>query len=281
MRKRRIWAAAGVGAILLFLISIAIWNLSRDPEPTQIRTLIQSAAQIDQAVKQGSVAEIPEADPAPRYPYTNRLSREASPYLQMHAHNPVDWYPWGEEAFRKARAEKKPIFLSVGYAACHWCGVMERESFSDPKIADIMNRHYVSIKLDREERPDIDRVYLTFMQLTTGGSGYPMTLFLTPDLQPILGGTYFPKEPQNGLPGFGTFLTQFAGAWENDRENVLKSASSVTDSLRGYIRDQAASGAKPDDAIFEQTYNRIRAQYDKINGGFGDKPKYPQPVNFN
>src|SRR6185295_4869884 len=136
---------------------------------------------------------------------------------------------------------------------------MERESFSDPAIAEIMNRHYVSIKLDREERPDIDRVYLTFLQLTTGGSGYPMTLFLTPSLQPILGGTYFPKESLNGLPSFGDFLTQFADAWDKDRPNVLKAAGSVTESLRGYIRDQAASGSKPDETVFRETYARLRS----------------------
>jgi uncharacterized protein YyaL (SSP411 family) len=225
------------------------------------------------------VAVTPEQPAAP--PYTNRLSRETSPYLQMHAHNPVDWYPWGDEAFKKARTENKPILLSVGYAACHWCGVMERESFSDPAIGAIMNRHYVSVKLDREERPDIDRVYLTFLQLTTGGSGYPMTIFLTPDLRPILGGTYFPKESKGDLPSFESFLTQFADAWDKDRENVIKAANGVTESIRGFIRDQIAGNAKPDEAVFTQTFDRLRMQYDSVNGGFGDKPKYPQPVNFN
>lgn len=223
----------------------------------------------------------PGADSKQSYFHANRLSREASPYLQMHAHNPVDWYPWGEEAFKKARSENKPIFLSIGYAACHWCGVMERESFSDSAIADIMNRRYVSVILDREERPDIDRVYLTFLQLTTGGSGYPMTIFLTPDLKPILGGTYFPKQTSNGLPGFESFLTQFAEAWEKDRDNVIKAANGVTESLRGYVRDQVAGGGKPDETVFRETYDRLRAQYDRVNGGFGGKPKYPQPVNFN
>jgi uncharacterized protein YyaL (SSP411 family) len=144
-----------------------------------------------------------------------------------------------------------------------------------------MNRYYVSVKVDREERPDVDRIYLTFLQLTTGGSGYPMTVFLTPELKPILGGTYFPKQSSNGVPGFGGFLTQFAGAWDTDRDNVLKAAGNVTENLRGYIRDQAAAGAKPDDAVQQQAFERLQTQYDKVNGGFGDKPKYAQPVNFN
>lgn len=260
----------------------------REPEPTEFQKLVATVSQIDQAVKSQPVAEADEeekpsesnTDSEQGHSYTNRLSRETSPYLRMHAHNPVDWYPWGEDAFKKARTENKPIFLSVGYAACHWCGVMERESFSDPAIADIMNRHYVSIKLDREERPDIDRVYLTFLQLTTGGSGYPMTIFLTPDLRPILGGTYFPKEASGDLPSFGGLLTQFAEAWDKDRDNVIKAANGVTESIRGYIRDQAAGNSKPDATIFKETYDRLRAQYDKVNGGFGAKPKYPQPVNF-
>jgi hypothetical protein len=280
----------GAGAVAaVFASVIGFWGVRREPRPSEFQKLVQSANQIDQAVKLDSVPKAAEgqelansnADSKQSYSYTNRLSRETSPYLQMHAHNPVDWYPWGEDAFKKARDEEKPIFLSVGYAACHWCGVMERESFSDPAIADIMNRHYVSIKLDREERPDIDRVYLTFLQLTTGGSGYPMTIFLTPDLMPILGGTYFPKESSNGLPSFGTFLTQFAEAWDKDRENVIKAANGVTESMRGYIRDQVAGNTKPDETIFRETYDRLLAQYDRVNGGFGDKPKYPQPVNFN
>ena len=218
---------------------------------------------------------------AKTYPYNNHLVGEKSPYLQLHAHNPVDWYPWTEEAFEKARREQKPILLSIGYSTCHWCHVMERESFSDPAIAEIMNRYFVSIMVDREERPDVDRVYLTFVTLTTGGSGYPMTLFLSPDLKPFYGGTYFPKEQGRGLPAFQTVLGQLASAWENDRANVLKSANSVTDALQGYVKEQASGNEKLDKTVLDRTYARLRMQYDKVNGGFGDKPKYPQPVIFN
>jgi uncharacterized protein YyaL (SSP411 family) len=277
-------AAAAAGAVVLSLMGR--WS-DPEPQPSDIQKVTETARQIDEAVKLEPATAVAE-EPKPansstdlQQTYTNRLSRETSPYLQMHAHNPVDWYPWGDEAFKKARSENKPILLSVGYAACHWCGVMERESFADPAIGEIMNRHYVSIKLDREERPDIDRVYLTFLQLTTGGSGYPMTIFLTPDLQPILGGTYFPKESKGNLPSFRSFLTQFAEAWDKDRDNVIKAANGVTESIRGFIRDQVAGSAKPDETVFRQTYDRLAAQYDKANGGFGDKPKYPQPVNFN
>jgi uncharacterized protein len=210
--------------------------------------------------------------------YTNRLSKEKSPYLQLHAQNPVDWYAWGEEAFEKARREDKVIFLSVGYATCHWCHVMERESFSDPAIAAVMNKYFVSIKVDREERPDIDRLYLTFMQLTTGGSGYPMSLFLTPDRRPIYGGTYFPKEERFGLPSFRAVLDRLAEAWEKDRGNVLQSTSGLTEALSNFAAAQASGIAELDQTSIDRTYERFAAQYDKVNGGFENKPKFPQPA---
>ncbi|MEO8594363.1 MAG: thioredoxin domain-containing protein, partial [Candidatus Solibacter sp.] len=136
--------------------------------------------------------------------HTNRLSQEKSPYLLQHAHNPVDWYPWGEEAFAKAREESKPIFLSIGYSTCHWCHVMERESFENDQIAETMNRQYVCIKVDREERPDIDRIYMSYVQAATGSGGWPMSVWLTPELKPFFGGTYFPPENRWGHPGFGS-----------------------------------------------------------------------------
>src|SRR5262249_46229806 len=151
---------------------------------------------------------------------------EKSPYLLMHAHNPVDWYPWGEEAFAKARREQKPIFLSVGYYTCHWCHVMERESFSDPAIAEIMNRNFVSIKVDREERPDVDRVYMNFVVATTGSGGWPMSVFLTPDRKPFVGGTYYAKEV------FLRLLERVADSWEKDRDKILHSANQVTQALQ-------------------------------------------------
>src|SRR5262245_48282375 len=147
----------------------------------------------------------------------NRLAGESSPYLLLHQHNPVDWYPWGEEALERARREERPIFLSVGYSTCYWCHVMERESFSDPETAELMNRHFVNVKLDREERPDLDEVYMAATQILTEHGGWPNSLFLTPDLKPFYAGTYFPPADRHGLPGFRTVLTGLAEAWERRR----------------------------------------------------------------
>src|SRR5467141_1845604 len=165
----------------------------------------------------------------------NRLIREKSPYLLQHAHNPVDWYAWGEEAFAKARAEKKLIFLSIGYSTCHWCHVMERESFENPRIAEILNRGYVSVKVDREERPDVDRVYMAFVQATTGSGGWPMSVFLTPELKPFVGGTYFPPDDRYGRPGFRSMLLRIAEAWTHDRKRVEESAGQVVDALQKMV----------------------------------------------
>jgi uncharacterized protein len=146
--------------------------------------------------------------------HTNRLAREPSPYLRQHAHNPVDWFPWGDEAFALARAGNKPIFLSIGYSTCHWCHVMERESFEDESTARILNDHFISIKVDREERPDIDRIYMTFVQAATGSGGWPLNVFLTPDLKPFFGGTYFPPDARQERPGFPQLLEHIAGFWK-------------------------------------------------------------------
>jgi uncharacterized protein len=212
---------------------------------------------------------------------TNHLANEKSPYLQLHAHNPVDWYPWGQEAFDKARREQKPILLSIGYSTCHWCHVMEQESFSDPAIAEIMNRYFVSIKVDREERPDIDRIYITFLELSVHGSGYPATVFLTPDRKPFFGGTYFPKDAGNGLPAFREVLTEMSKAWADDRDNVMKAADGVIGALNDYVRQQASGTQNLTAKTIDETYAGLQKQYDKVNGGFGDKPKYPQPVIIN
>src|SRR5687767_582932 len=162
-----------------------------------------------------------DGQPTAHPKYTNRLAKEKSPYLLQHAHNPVDWYPWGEEAFAKARREQKPIFLSIGYSTCHWCHVMAHESFEDPEVGRLLNEHFVAIKLDREERPDVDRVYMTFVQATTGGGGWPMSVFLTPDLKPFLGGTYYPPEDKFGRPGFKSLLKRIADGWKNEREGII------------------------------------------------------------
>ena len=175
--------------------------------------------------------------------HTNRLIQEKSPYLLQHAHNPVDWYPWGEEAFAKARKESKPIFLSVGYSTCHWCHVMERESFENPEIARILNEHFVSIKVDREERPDVDRVYMTFVQTTTGRGGWPMSVWLTPDLKPFVGGAYYPPEDREGLPGLRSILLRITELWEKNREQLVGQAEEVMTSLRGYATRSSTNEA--------------------------------------
>ena len=159
---------------------------------------------------------------------SNRLKYETSPYLLQHAENPVDWYPWGEEAFQRARDEDKPVFLSIGYSSCHWCHVMARESFADEATAAILNHGFVSIKVDREERPDVDNVYMAVCQALTGSGGWPLTLFLTPEKKPFFAGTYFPKTPQYGMPGLCDLLRAIEEAWANDRENLVRSADKLT-----------------------------------------------------
>jgi uncharacterized protein YyaL (SSP411 family) len=210
----------------------------------------------------------------------NRLARERSPYLLQHAGNPVDWYPWGAEAFERARREDKPIFLSVGYSTCHWCHVMEHESFENKALADILNRDFVSIKVDREERPDVDRVYMSFVQATTGSGGWPMSVFLTPDLKPFYGGTYFPPASRWGRPGFADLLTELTRAWKEERPRVEQAASELMDRLRsvtgadGTERAEAQIGAVETlDAAIEQ----FQRSFDRRRGGFGDAPKFPRP----
>jgi hypothetical protein len=212
--------------------------------------------------------------------HTNRLANEQSPYLQQHAQNPVDWYPWGEEAFAKARAENKPIFLSIGYSTCHWCHVMERESFENEATAEILNRDFVSIKVDREERPDVDRIYMLFVQATTGGGGWPMSVWLTPDLKPFYGGTYYPPDNRYGRPGFRTVLNHLAQAWRDDREKIDDSVAEIMGQLGGYAALSKGPGAVSD-AVLEAGYNHSRRTFDKRFGGFGTAPKFPRPVQLN
>jgi uncharacterized protein len=206
----------------------------------------------------------------------NRLARERSPYLLQHAHNPVDWFPWSAEAFAKARAEDKPIFLSVGYSTCHWCHVMEHESFENGAVAAVLNEHFVSIKVDREERPDVDRVYMTFVQATTGSGGWPMSVWLTPDLKPFYGGTYFPPSSRWGRPGFVDILQEIARVWQADRAKVAESAEAVTGELRRLDRT-AASASVPAAAALARTATQFREAFDARHGGFGDAPKFPRP----
>src|SRR3954462_3695671 len=175
--------------------------------------------------------------------YTNRLIHESSPYLLQHAHNPVDWYPWGDAAFEKARAENKPVLLSIGYSACHWCHVMERESFENEKIAALMNDLFVNIKVDREERPDIDEIYMNAVQMLTGRGGWPMTMFLTPERQPFYGGTYFPPEDRGGMPGFPRILQSVAQAYRERPADVEKSVSQILEALKRM--SQSPGGTRP------------------------------------
>jgi uncharacterized protein YyaL (SSP411 family) len=211
----------------------------------------------------------------------NRLIHERSPYLLQHAHNPVDWYPWGEEAFEKARRENKPIFLSVGYSTCHWCHVMERESFANPEIARILNEHFVSIKVDREERPDVDSVYMTFVQASTGGGGWPMNVWLTPDLKPFVGGTYYAPDDRAGHPGFRSILLRVAELWEKDRERVVGQAEQIMTDLRKHTaRSSVSQDGDLSQALLSQGFQQLAVRFDKTLGGFGDAPKFPRPVSL-
>jgi uncharacterized protein len=211
--------------------------------------------------------------------HTNALAREKSPYLLQHAHNPVDWHPWGEDAFRKARDEDKPIFLSIGYSTCHWCHVMERESFEDPDLAEALNRSFVPVKVDREERPDLDRVYMTYVQATTGSGGWPMSVFLTPDLKPFFGGTYFPPQSRYGQPGFGTVLERVAEVWRLEREAIRQSSADVLEQLREQVRPpRSVSGLNP--SVLDSGFYAFRRQFDSRHGGFGGAPKFPRPAGL-
>jgi uncharacterized protein YyaL (SSP411 family) len=206
----------------------------------------------------------------------NRLSRERSPYLLQHAENPVEWFAWGDEAFAKATSEDKPIFLSVGYSTCHWCHVMEHESFENGAVAAMLNEHFVSIKVDREERPDVDRVYMTFVQATTGSGGWPMSVWLTPDLKPFYGGTYFPPTSRWGRPGFVDILQEIGRVWTADRDKVLQSAEAMTAQLRRVERTAATSNVPGSDAL-ARAVTQFWEAFDWRNSGFGDAPKFPRP----
>src|SRR6266481_2665678 len=221
------------------------------------------------------------AEPTPARPeHTNRLAQEKSPYLLQHAHNPVDWYPWGEEAFARARRENKPIFLSGGYSTCHWWHVMAHESFEDEEVAAVMNREFVNIKVDREERPDVDRVYMTFVQATTGSGGWPMSVWLTPDLKPFVGGTYFPPEERYGQPAFKKVLERIATAWKEDHDKIVEQGSKIVEALRESQSAGPGEG-KIDGSVADAAYRQIDRSHDPKEGGFGNAPKFPRPVTLN
>jgi uncharacterized protein YyaL (SSP411 family) len=209
----------------------------------------------------------------------NRLVGETSPYLLQHAHNPVDWYPWGPEALERARREDKPILLSIGYAACHWCHVMERESFEDPVTASLMNERFVSIKVDREERPDVDAIYMDAVQAMTGHGGWPLTAFLTPEGEPFYAGTYFPDEERHGMPAFRTVLTAIADAWEHQRDEVLTQGRRVVDAI-GRASAMEASRDPLSNELLDGAIAALRRAFDDRWGGFGGAPKFPQPMTL-
>jgi uncharacterized protein YyaL (SSP411 family) len=212
-------------------------------------------------------------------PFTNRLVHETSPYLRQHAQNPVDWYPWGPEALARARQLDRPIFLSIGYSACHWCHVMEHESFEDPEVARILNAHFVSIKVDREERPDLDQIYMTAVQMLTGQGGWPMSMFLTPDLKPFYGGTYFPPDDRYGRPSFIRLVLALAEAWRERREEIDRSAGQITANLQGLGRLEPRPGELAP-ALLRGAATQLGRAFDRVYGGFGQAPKFPHPMDL-
>ncbi len=209
----------------------------------------------------------------------NRLINEKSPYLQQHAHNPVDWYPWGEEAFEKAKRENKPIFLSIGYSTCHWCHVMEKESFEDPEIAKMMNETFVNIKVDREERPDIDQFYMNVCMLLTGRGGWPLTIIMTPDKKPFFAGTYFPKESRHGIIGMKDLIPQVAKIWNENKDALEERAEKIIKAITEDVKS-APSQTGLDENIFKIAYRHFESSFDEIYGGFNQPPKFPSPQNL-
>ena len=212
------------------------------------------------------------------YKHTNRLINESSPYLLQHAHNPVQWYPWGAEAFERAKKEDKPIFLSIGYSTCHWCHVMESESFEDERIAKIMNEHFVSIKVDREHRPDVDQIYMNAVQLMTGSGGWPLSVFLTPDGKPFYGGPYFPPKDMPGRPSFERVLLSIAEAWNTRRQELVNSAGKLNEVLANLVGSTEETELSPE--IFKDAFDYFQNTFDSTSGGFGSAPKFPQPTNL-
>ena len=206
----------------------------------------------------------------------NRLSSEKSPYLLQHARNPVDWYPWGEEAFVRAQAEDKPVFLSIGYSTCHWCHVMARECFEDAEVAGLLNEHFISIKVDREERPDLDQIYMSACQALTGQGGWPLSVFLTPDKKPFFAGTYFPRRSRHGITGFMELLPRLAALWRDEREKAVEAGEQLLQAVAAQGRG-TGGGALPGAGILDEAYRRLRGNFDERYGGFGGAPRFPVP----
>ncbi|HEY8892289.1 MAG TPA: thioredoxin domain-containing protein [Clostridium sp.] len=212
----------------------------------------------------------------------NRLINEKSPYLLQHAHNPVDWFPWGEEAFIKAKEDNKPIFVSIGYSTCHWCHVMEKESFENEDVATILNKYFVSIKVDREERPDVDSIYMTVCQTLTGSGGWPLTIFMTSDKKPFYAGTYFPRDSRRGMPGIKDILNSIAQQWNENKEDIIASSEKIVDHIKNIDTkvNQVELGEEIGEEEIHNAYNSFQSVFDKNYGGFGRSPKFPAPHNL-
>ncbi|MDZ7715941.1 MAG: thioredoxin domain-containing protein [Balneolaceae bacterium] len=204
---------------------------------------------------------------------SNKLASEKSPYLLQHADNPVDWYPWSEEAFTKAQQEDKPIFLSIGYATCHWCHVMAHESFEDENIARLMNEAFVNIKVDREERPDIDNAYMTVCQMLTGSGGWPLTIIMTPEKKPFYAATYIPKQGRHGQPGMAELIPRIHGLWKNERDKILDSSDEIVQAFQKSTKSKTGEGVAKD--ILEKAFGQYKANFDNKYGGFGHSPNFP------
>lgn len=259
----------------IFTVSYLLQWYSKHSRPKPTAQVIEEAA------AKGGTIQSNENPSSKEYPDENLLSREKSPYLLQHANNPVHWYPWGDDAFAKAKAEDKPVFLSVGYSTCHWCHVMEHESFEKPEIAEVMNKYFVSIKVDREERPDIDNIYMKAVMSLTGSGGWPMSVFLTHDRKPFYGGTYFPPESQWGRPGFKELLLSIHDAWQNKRSELVKTSHSITQNLQSKsFWGQVAGNPMPDEGTLRSAYGQYAQRFDSRYGGFGGAPKFPSSHNL-
>jgi uncharacterized protein YyaL (SSP411 family) len=244
----------------------------------QLRTALLAACVCACFGAETPVAPVNMSRSSTTHTHTNRLAREKSPYLLQHQHNPVDWYAWGSEAFEKARNEHKPIFLSIGYSTCHWCHVMERESFENEQLAAYLNEHFVSIKVDREERPDVDKIYMTAVQAMGEGGGWPLNAFLTPDLKPFYGGTYFPPEPRYGRPSFLQLLQHIVRLWQTRGDEVKQSASQMHKQLENHTTTEPVGDLLLAPQVIKAAAKKFKNEYDSRHGGFGGAPKFPRPT---
>ena len=261
--------------LYISIVLSAITGLSCAPGSESNDTGVQTIETEAIAPKEPVVVSTITTDTHEQPIHTNRLINETSPYLLQHAHNPVNWYPWGPEALQLAKDENKPIFLSIGYSSCHWCHVMKRESFENEEAAEVMNAHFINIKVDREERPDLDEIYMAAVTAMTGSGGWPMSVFLTPDLKPFYGGTYFPRESKYGRIGFIQLLNNIAGAWEEKHDEIIKSSDELTKHIQQLLTATTGSATAPTPSLIQNAVQQLARSFDSVDGGFGDAPKFP------